>query len=280
MAPARPRAIESRQRLPPPACMPDIDAEIDALYQGPLDAFTDARNALAKSAKRADIKTLQKPSLPAWAVNQLFWHRQPVIDRLVKAAEAVRLEHGKTLAGKAADIRAAEQAHRDAVKDALAEARTALGEAGHPLTAATLDAVRDTLQVLPSPEANGRLTRPLAPQGFAALAGFTVAPGRPDLRVVPPRTQAAGSAVKKDAVDDDAEAEAEAEAARARARREAERAERERRKAAEKALESARAALQRADIALDDAERVAKKRRAERDLAAAAHEKAKRDLEG
>ena len=260
--------------------MPDIDAEIDALYQGPLEAFTDARNALAKSAKRADIKTLQKPSLPAWAVNQLFWHRRPVIDRLVKAAEAVRLEHGKTLAGKAADIRAAEQAHRDAVKDALAEARTALGEAGHPLTAATLDAVRDTLQVLPSPEANGRLTRPLAPQGFAALAGFTVAPGRPDLRVVPPRTQAAGSADKTDAVDDDAEAEAEAEAARARARREAERAERERRKAAEKALESARAALQRADIALDDAERVAKKRRAERDLAAAAHEKAKRDLDG
>ena len=260
--------------------MPDIDAEIDALYQGPLEAFTDARNALAKVAKRADIKTLQKPSLPAWAVNQLFWHRRPVIENLVKAAEAVRIEHGKTLAGKAADIRAAEQAHRDAVKDALAVARTALGEAGHPLTAATLDAVRDTLQVLPSPEANGRLTRPLAPQGFAALAGFTVAPGRPDLRVVPPRTQAAGSAVKKDAVDDDAEAEAEAEAARARARRESERAERERRKAAEKALESARAALQRADIALDDAERVAKKRRAERDLAAAAHEKAKRDLDG
>jgi hypothetical protein len=263
--------------------MPDIDAEIDALYQGPLEAFTDARNALAKSAKRADIKTLQKPSLPAWAVNQLFWHRRPVIENLVKAAEAVRIEHGKTLAGKAADIRAAEQAHRDAVKDALAEARTALGEAGHPLTAATLDAVRDTLQVLPSPEANGRLTRPLAPQGFAALAGFTVAPGRADLRVVPPRTQAAGSAVKTDAVKTDAvddDAEAEAEAARARAKREAERAERERRKAAEKALESARAALQRADIALDDAERVAKKRRAERDLAAAAHEKAQRNVDG
>jgi hypothetical protein len=259
--------------------MPDIDAEIDALYQGPLEAFTDARNALAKSAKRADIKALQKPSLPAWAVNQLFWHRRPVIDRLVKAAEAVRHEHGKTLAGKAADIREAEEAHRDAIRDALAEARTALGEAGHPLTAATLDAVRDTLQVLPSPEANGRLTRPLAPQGFAALAGFTVAPGRPELRVVPPRAQATGSAVKA-GVEDDAEAEAEAEAARARARRDAERAERERRKAAEKALEGARAVLQRAEIALDDAERVAKKRRAKRDRAAAAHEKAKRDLEG
>ena len=198
--------------------MADIDAEIDALYQGPLEAFTDARNALAKSAKRADIKTLQKPSLPAWAVNQLFWHRRPVIDRLVKAAEAVRLEHGKTLAGKAADIRAAEQAHRDAVKDALAEARTALGEAGHPLTAATLDAVRDTLQVLPSPEANGRLTRPLAPQGFAALAGFTVAPGRPDVARCPAADTGRWARRQDRRRRRRREAEAEAEAARARPR--------------------------------------------------------------
>ena len=80
--------------------MADIDDEIDRLYQGPLEAFTGARNALAKSAKRADLKELQKPNLPAWVVNQLHWHRRPVIDRLVAAAEAVRQEHGKALAGK------------------------------------------------------------------------------------------------------------------------------------------------------------------------------------
>jgi hypothetical protein len=245
--------------------MADIDAEIDALYQGPLDAFTDARNALAKSAKRADVKTLQKPSLPAWAVNQLHWHRRPVIDRLVAAAEAVRSEHGKTLAGKSADIAFAERAHKDAIRHALDEARAVLAQGGHPITAATLDAVRDTLGVLPSPEANGRLTKPLAPQGFAALAGFTVAPGRPDLRVVPkPGKQAAAD----DAADTDAEAE------RTLARRAAEREAREQRKAAEKAVEAARAELQRAEIALDDAERVAKRRRAERDKAAAAHDEA------
>ena len=156
--------------------MADIETEIDALYQGPLDAFTDARNALAKTAKRPDVKALQKPSLAAWVVNQLHWHHRAALDRLGTAAEAVRKEHGKALSGRPADVRAAEQAHREVVRAVLTDARAVLTEGGHPITQATLDAVRDTLQALPSPEANGRLARPLAPKGFEALAGFTVAP--------------------------------------------------------------------------------------------------------
>lgn len=251
--------------------MTDLDAAIDALYQGPLDAFTDARNALAKAAKRPDLKTLAKPSLPAWAVNQLHWHRRAALDRLLAAAAGVRRAHGDTLAGKAADVGAAEQAHRDAVKATLAEAREVLAAAGHPVTQATLDAVRDTLQVLPSPDANGRLVKPLAPTGFAALAGFAVAE-RPALRMVPPSTGATGAARSGRATgDDDA-------AARALAARAAEREARERRKAAEKAVEDTRAALRRAEIALDDAERVLKRRRAEHDQAAAAHQRAEAAL--
>jgi hypothetical protein len=49
---------------------------IDELYQLPLDEFTAARNALAKSTGDASIKKLEKPSLSAWAVNQLFWHQR------------------------------------------------------------------------------------------------------------------------------------------------------------------------------------------------------------
>lgn len=255
--------------------MPDIDDAIDRLYQGPLDTFTEARNALAKSAKRPDVKGLAKPSLPAWAVNQLYWHRRPVFDRLVAAAGALRSQHERALSGKPADLRVAEQAHREVVKAALAEAKAVLAEGGHPVTAATLDAVRDTLQVLPSPEANGRLARPLAPRGFEALAGLAVAPARPALRVVSSR------APEQPGTDDDAvaDADADAEAERARVQRDAEREARERRKTAEKALEQARAALQRAEIALDDAERVAGRRRVERDAAAAAHEAAAKALQ-
>jgi hypothetical protein len=252
--------------------MPDLDDAIDRLYQGPLDTFTEARNALAKSAGRPDVKGLPKPSLPAWAVNQLYWHRRAVIDRLLMAAGALRSQHERALSGKPADLRGAEQAHRDVVKAALAEAKAVLAEGGHPVTPATLDAVRDTLQVLPSPEANGRLSRPLAPRGFEALAGLAVAPARPALRVVSSRTpERPGGA-------DDAEADADAEAERARVQKEAEREARERRKAAEKALDAARAALQRAEIALDDAQRVAARRRVERDAAAAAHAEAAKAL--
>ncbi|MGE0360811.1 MAG: hypothetical protein AB7H93_21545 [Vicinamibacterales bacterium] len=251
--------------------MSDLDARIDALYQGPLDAFTDARNALAKAEKRPDLKTLAKPSLPAWAVNQIYWHRRAAFDRLIAAAEAVRRAHGDTLAGRNADVRAAEQAHAEAIKAVLGEARDVLVAAGHPATPATLEAVRDTLQVLPSPAATGRLVKPLAPTGFAALAGVAVA-DRPPLRVVAPAARAAPPPSPADAA-------AEAEAARVRAQREAERERRERRKAAEKAVEDARAALRRAEIALDDAERVVAKRRTERDLAAAAHTRLVAELE-
>jgi hypothetical protein len=239
--------------------MADIDAQIDALYQGPLDAFTEARNALAKSSKRPDVKTLAKPSLPAWVVNQLHWHRRPLVERLVAAAKAVRAAHLAALAGKPADVRAAEAAHRDAVREALAEARTVLAEGGHPSTPATLDAVRDTLQALPAPEADGRLTKPLAPRGFEALAGLTVAP-RPNLRIVEPRPRPSPPI-------EDASPAADREAERTRAREQAEREKRERQerlRAARQALEEARDALDRADAALEEAEREVLTRRAER----------------
>jgi hypothetical protein len=245
--------------------MADIDDQIDALYQGPLDAFTEARNALAKSAKRADLKTLIKPSLPAWVVNQLYWHHRPLLDRLVTAAEAVRSAHLAALAGKSADVRAAETGHREAVRKALAEARAVLAEGGHPATPATLDAVRDTLQALPSPDAVGRLVKPLAPRGFEALAGLAVAP-RANLRIVErPVAPPTSAAPSRPATDDGPAADREAERARARAQAEREKQERqERLRAAQQALDAARDALERADEALAEAEREVQTRRAER----------------
>lgn len=242
--------------------MVDIDAQIDALYQGPLDGFTEARNALAKSAKRPDLKTLVKPSLPAWVVNQLHWHRRPLVNRLVAAAGDVRAAHLAALAGTPADVRAAEATHREAVREAVAEARTVLAEGGHPATPATLDAVRDTVQALPAPEADGRLTKPLAPRGFEALAGLTVAP-RPHLRIVEPRPRPSPPV-------EDAGPGADRDAERARAREQAEREKRERQerlRAAQQALEAARDALDRADAALEEAEREVLTRRAERTAA-------------
>ena len=72
--------------------MKSTDSDIDALFQLPPGEFTAARNALASRLKKgghADeaeaVKALPKPSVSAWAVNQLFWkHRKP-FDRLMAA---------------------------------------------------------------------------------------------------------------------------------------------------------------------------------------------------
>lgn len=64
------------------------------------------------------------------------------------------------------------------LREAVAAAKDVLTAGGHALTPSTLDAVRDTLSALPSPEANGRLTRPLAPRGLEALAGLVLAARR------------------------------------------------------------------------------------------------------
>ncbi len=258
--------------------MSTIDDDIDRLYQGPLEAFTDQRNALAKAAKRPDVKTLAKPSVPAWAVNQLYWHERKVIDRLVAASEALLVEHRRRLAGEAAEIGDAEQAHREALRDAVAAARERLTAGGQATAPATLEAVRRTLQALPSPEASGRLVRPLAPQGLEALAGLVMkarpgpipAPKPPPGRTVTPLAVAPRAATADDA------------AARKRQARAAEKAARERavrRGAAEKALAAARDALAHADEAVEVAERDLAARQADRVAARDALKRAQRLVE-
>lgn len=252
--------------------MADLDSDIDRLYQGPLDAFIDARNALAKATKVAAVKALVKPSLPAWAVNQLHWHHRALVDRLVAASASVRAEHQRALAGEKAAIAAAEQAHRDVLREAMTAAKDVLTAGGHAITPSTLDAVRDTLSALPSPEANGRLVKPLTPRGLDALAGLVLAarPGPIAAADAPaPRARPAG------ATHDDT-------ATRARQAREAEKAARERearRQSAEAALTSARKALADADAAVDLAERDLAARQVERVTARDALKRAQRLVE-
>jgi hypothetical protein len=161
----------ARGRTPPP---PD---DLDRLYQLPLGEFTSARRDLARQAGAggAAIRKLQKPSLPAWAVNQLYWQRRETWDRLVAAAARTRAAHGKRLSGKGGDVEAAEAEHRAAVREAADEIRDLLRAAGEVASAATQSSVVETLQALPGPEPAGRLTRPLKPRGLEALAGLVPA---------------------------------------------------------------------------------------------------------
>jgi hypothetical protein len=149
--------------------------EIDRLYQLPLSEFTAARNELLKrspAGEKLDIQLLHKPSLPAWAVNQLYWRDRRTYDQLVRAAERLRAAHAQAIKGRSVDLPAVELPHAAAVKRAADRIRDILSRAGESATTPTMNAVMDTLQALPGGGEPGRLTRPLAPLGFGALGAI------------------------------------------------------------------------------------------------------------
>jgi len=234
--------------------MATIDADIDALYAGALADFTSARNALAKRAgdRAAEIRALAKPNAAAWAVNQLHWHKRPLFDALAKASQAKRDAVVRQLGGKSVDAGTVETRHRAALDKALDAAVAFLKSAGDAATPATTAAIRHTLDAVPSPEVNGRLTRPLESIGFSVLSGLMASAGRVNTRppadvVVMERPGAARGAASKKA----------AEAARREAaERKRERANVARQLAAAAARErDATAAFTRAKHALEQADR-------------------------
>jgi len=176
--------------------------DVDRLFQAPLSEFTAKRNELLKTAAAADkaaIRALQKPTVPAWAVNQLFWKRRKAFDRLLEAARKLRVEHGRQLSGKAAEVDAAEARHREALKTATDEIKSLLESAGEQVTPATLVAVAETLQGLPGRDDYGRLMRPLKPQGFEALAGLVGKSGATITRLSTPKAQPPAATGKREA---------------------------------------------------------------------------------
>ena len=154
--------------------MASLDDQIDQLFQLPVADFTAARNALAKTAGQAGaaIKRLEKPAMAAWVVNQLYWRHRADYDRLIAASEALRAVQRRQLAGKSADVPAAEAAHDDARRALMDRARDVLRLAGEAASPATMTGVSETLMALPADERPGRLTRSLKPLGFQALLGM------------------------------------------------------------------------------------------------------------
>ena len=234
------------------AMMSDDD-EVAGLYRARLGEFIAARNALAKKrgAAGADIRRLEKPHAAAWAVNQLFWQRRAAYDAVADAARAMRDAHARMLSGRDADVAQAEGAHHKAIKAAIGAIGELARAGGESLSAATLDAVSETLQALPSNEPPGQLSRPLKPLGFGALVALGLQ--RPGVQ---PRVSGVGGGPKVEKSRDPAvlaveRAAAKKEVARHAARRkalqEALRAAQARELEAENALAASREALAKAE---------------------------------
>jgi HrpA-like RNA helicase len=155
------------------------DAEINGLYQLPLEEFTAARNALAKDVAKSskaeadEIRRLVKPPLAAWAINQVYWKARPAYHALAASANALKAAHAAVLSGKHADLRAAGKAHEDALDAVLKTALTLVGQSGGTVTDATKQAIMTTLHGLAaSTDPPGRLSKTLQPGGFELLAGL------------------------------------------------------------------------------------------------------------
>ena len=247
--------------------MATLDSQIEALYQGPLDEFTSARNALAKTLTGQDaqrVKKLPKPTVVSWTVNQLFWHDRGVFDRLRKAGERLRAAQIAALKGKAADVRAAADAQRQAIAEAVEHASALAQKAGSHPNADELSRTLEALSLAPElPEAPGRLTRALQPAGFEALAGVTPAAIGPRERQ-PPGEEAIRARHQPDREDRGGlRLQREADAKREEAAR----------RAQEQAARLAEAEISKAVAAVDRA-------KASETQARAGWERAKRELEG
>jgi hypothetical protein len=163
-----------------------LEDAIDALYAAALGDFVNARNTLAQALKQrgdkegaARIKALPKPSLPAWAVNQLWWHARAELQVLLEEGQVVRQLH-RTGAGAAQQSQATRR-RRTALDSLLRLAESLLHEGGHASGAATLRRISTTLEALAAygdqtpPPGPGRLVEDLAPPGFEALGGLAFA---------------------------------------------------------------------------------------------------------
>jgi hypothetical protein len=259
---------------------PNEDEAIDRLYQLPLDEFTAARNALAKTSgpKAAEIKQLEKPNAAAWAVNQLYWQERTLYEQVVEAATARREAYRKMLAGKDADASTADAEHRAAIKSAAQTARGILEKAGNKPTDQVLTAISETLDALPSAEPPGRLTKALKRIGFEGLEGVPVAAAPRKVTQIVPRDGRAGAAKPSTAKDQKAsDAKAREDAMTRERLRFAEAAEREAQEALERAhrnVERTERTRDRIEEELAEAAEAAKKARKDEAAAKTAYDKA------
>jgi hypothetical protein len=237
------------------------------LYGLPLERFTAERDALAKDLRRkgqkdeaAAVAKLRKPSVAAWAVNQLVRTQRRAVAELFAAGDAAREAQSALLAGRGdgAALRDALIAERQAVRELVEVAQGLLSSEGHELSQAMLERVAETLHAAALEDdaraevSEGCLTRELRHVGL----GPTAAPARTSVKAraaAKPQSQAA-----------------ELRKSEAAARRAAERAERDLETAQEK-REAAARRLAEAEAALSDAQERAREARA-------AHQRAERAL--
>jgi hypothetical protein len=162
--------------------MSSTERALDVLFQAPLGEFTAARQRLVdklrrqgKAAPARRIADIKKPTLSAWAVNQLRFQEPEPCKRLAKLGAELRQIYSSHARGSSSEKRGKLQADLKQVIGSLAEkASRILSEHGHAASAGTLGRVTSTLHALALRATDedrraGRLSTDVAPPGLENL---------------------------------------------------------------------------------------------------------------
>jgi hypothetical protein len=169
---------------------PQPSPEVDGLFAASLEDFTRVRDELAKrlrdegkTEEAAAVKTLRKPSVPAWAVNQLARDHQDQLQELFGAGDQLRKAQRDVLrGGDPRELREATANERRVVGGLVERALSILQEAGHGASPAYRERIADTLSATAGDDEaralvkEGRLQSELRRVGFAETGGLTLVP--------------------------------------------------------------------------------------------------------
>jgi hypothetical protein len=202
-----------RSPVPSPA-----DAQLDEIYGAPLSEFIAKRDALARDLKKAGdgpgadaISKARRPTVVAWAVNQVVRQEPGGLEELLDAAAKMHQAQSALLSGgDAAAFRAASERLRAAVRQLTDRAVKIAVDAGHGDSASAQGRIERTLFTSATGDEaarellrRGRFAAVVAPADGLALGGFDVAaapaPAAKPAKAAPPEkeTKAATQARKK-----------------------------------------------------------------------------------
>src|SRR6478735_9511759 len=184
------------------------------LYALPLNNFVAGRTAEAKAllagqpatpelrSRAAEVRALPKPSVSAWAVNMLAWHRPKALRELAELGLAMRQAQDDLDAGT---LRSLVGERRKLLAGAVEAVRAVAEQQGRKISATIATEVEQTLRAATADEGaaaavrSGRLLRALTADGVDVvdLDGAVALPGAPGPAVPPgpPTTPAPAGAV-------------------------------------------------------------------------------------
>src|SRR5216683_221203 len=180
---ARPKRPEAESRVVDAAG----DDSADPLFAVPPEQFVAARNELVSKLQASgnrkaasEIKSLGRPSVAVWTINQLSRRQPEKVAALLEAGKRLRKSQGSLGGGpdSADELRASAHAERQALRDLIRAAGDILSDADRKDSSSLLGRIESTLHAIATGSGDfgellraGRLTQEVEPGGFPSPGG-------------------------------------------------------------------------------------------------------------